>query len=45
VLSLPAEGETVAVADLRNITDEEAEAQLRDSVRWAYILRDPTGAI
>jgi hypothetical protein len=45
VTSLPVEGGTVAVADLRSITDEEAEAQLRDSARWAYILRDPTGAI
>jgi hypothetical protein len=45
VTSLPVEGEKVAVADLRTITDEEAEKQLRHSVRWAYILRDPTGAI
>jgi hypothetical protein len=45
VTSLPVEGETVAVADLRKITGEEAEEQLRDSARWAYILRDPTGAI
>jgi hypothetical protein len=45
VTSLPVEGKTLAVADLRSITDEEAEAQLRVSACWAYILRDPTGAI
>jgi hypothetical protein len=45
VPKLPAEDETTTVADLRSITDENAEAQLRDASRWAYILRDPTGAI
>jgi hypothetical protein len=45
VHSLPAEGETVTVAYLRSITDEDAEAQLRDPVLWAYILRDPTDAV
>jgi len=42
---LPAEGETVTDAYLRSITDEDAEAQLRDPVLWAYMLRDPTGAV
>jgi hypothetical protein len=44
VPSLPAEGETVTNAYLRSITDEDAAAQLRDPVLWAYMLRDPTGA-
>ena len=39
------EGETVTDADLRAITDAHAEALLRNSTRWSYILRDPTGAI
>jgi hypothetical protein len=42
---LPSEGETVTDAYLRSITDEDAEAQLRDPVLWAYMLRDPTGAV
>lgn len=42
---LPSEGETVTVAYLRSITDEDAAAQLRDPVLWAYMLRDPTGAV
>ena len=42
---LPAEGETVTDAYLRSITDEDAGAQLRDPVLWAYMLRDPTGAV
>jgi hypothetical protein len=45
VLGLPAEGETVTNDYLKRITNEDAEAQLRDPVLWAYILRDPTGAI
>jgi hypothetical protein len=42
---LPNEGETVTVDYLRSITDEDAEAQLRDPMLWAYMLRDPTGAV
>jgi hypothetical protein len=42
---LPSEGETVTVDYLRSITDDDAEAQLRNPVLWAYMLRDPTGAV
>jgi hypothetical protein len=45
VARLPVEGETVTDAYLRSITDDDAEAQLRDPVLWAYMLRDPTGAV
>jgi hypothetical protein len=39
------EGETVTNGDLRAITDDQAEALLRDATCWSYILREPTGAI
>jgi hypothetical protein len=35
VARLAAEGETVTDRYLRSITDEDAEAQLRDPVLWA----------
>ena len=37
--------ETVTIAYLRSVTDEDAEAQLQHPVLWAYVVRDPTGAI
>jgi hypothetical protein len=37
--------ETVTIAYLRSVTDEDAEAQLRHPALWAYAVRDPTGAI
>ena len=45
VSRLPVEGESVTVDSLRSITDDVAEAQLRHPVLWAYMLRDPTGAV
>jgi hypothetical protein len=42
---LPGEGETVTVDYLRSISDDDGEAQLRDPMLWAYMLRDPTGAV
>lgn len=39
------DGETVTSADLKAITDEDAEALLRDTRFWSYIVRDPTGAV
>ena len=37
--------ETVTIAYLRSVTDEDAEAQLQHPTLWAYVVRDPTGAI
>ena len=37
--------ETVTIAYLRSVTDADAEAQLRHPMLWAYVVRDPTGAI
>lgn len=37
--------EAVTVAYLRSVTDKDAEAQLRHPMLWAYVVRDPTGAI
>ena len=39
------EGETVTRDDLSAITDDQAEALLRDAKYWSYIVRDPTGAL
>src|SRR5262245_53686813 len=37
--------ETMNIEYLKSVTDEDAEAQLREPSRWAYTVRDPTGAI